>query len=85
MVSVVERLLVLARVERDAGGTVILRPPPGGYVVSTLELDDAMRLLGGPRRRLLLIGYALVLAGVLGLLLAGASLALNLATGAAAA
>jgi hypothetical protein len=59
MVSVVERLLVLAHVTRNAEG-VRLEPPPGGFLVSTLELPDAMRLLGGPRRRLLLAGYAMI-------------------------
>jgi hypothetical protein len=59
-VSVVERLLVLASVVRDEAGAIRLRPPPGGYVISTLELADAMRLLGGPRRRLLLAGYGLL-------------------------
>jgi hypothetical protein len=59
-VSVVERLLVLASVVRDEAGAIWLRPPPGGYVISTLELDDAMRLLGGPHRRMLLTGYALL-------------------------
>jgi hypothetical protein len=82
MVSVVERLLVLASVQRAPGepnepdGQVRLSPPPGGYLISGLELDDAMRLLGGHRRGLLLIGYGLLLgallagaAGVVGLLL----------------
>jgi hypothetical protein len=59
-ISVVERLLVLAAVVRDEAGSIWLRPPPGGYVISTLELDDAMRLLGGPHRRLLLAGYGLL-------------------------
>lgn len=59
-VSVVERLLLLATVVRDEAGSVWLRPPPGGYVISTLELDDAMRLLGGPHRRVLLAGYGLL-------------------------
>ncbi|HEY7462951.1 MAG TPA: hypothetical protein VH987_00750 [Candidatus Limnocylindria bacterium] len=69
MVSVVERLLVLARVTRGGEG-VRLEPPPGGFLISTLELEDAMRLLGGPRRNLLLAGYAMVglaaLAGIVG-------------------
>jgi hypothetical protein len=63
-VSAVDRLLVLARVERGAGGEPRLSPPTGGYIVSTLELDDAMRLLGGRRRELLLIGAGMVLLGV---------------------
>ncbi len=72
MVSVVERLLVLARVARSADGQVALAPPPGGYLVSSLDLPDAMRVLGGPRRSRLLIGATLVAAGIL---LAIASLA----------
>ena len=64
-VSVVERLLLLAIVVRDEAGAIWLRPPPGGYVISTLELDDAMRLLGGPHRRLLLAGYVLLGIGLL--------------------
>jgi hypothetical protein len=63
-VSAVDRLLVLGRVERDPDGKARLVPPAGGYVISTLELDDAMRLLGGRRRELLLIGAGMVLLGV---------------------
>ena len=63
MVSVVERLLVLAAVERTADGSPALRPPDGGFIISGLELDDAMRLLGGNRRWLLLVGYGLVVLG----------------------
>jgi hypothetical protein len=63
-VTVVDRLLVLARVERGVDGTTWLSPPPEGYVISTLELDDAMRLLGGPRRDLLLIGAGMILLGL---------------------
>ena len=64
MVSVVDRLLILARVTRDAAGEVALAPPSGGYIVSSLELDDAMRLLGGPRPRLMLAGTALLVASI---------------------
>jgi hypothetical protein len=64
-VSVVERLLVLARVEGGPKGEPQLAPPAGGYLVCALELDDAMRLLGGPRRELVLIGYGLLLAAIL--------------------
>lgn len=71
MLSVVERLLVLAAVRRAADGTISLVPPPGGYVISALELDDAMRILGGPHRGLLLgaaaaigVGALLTVAGV---------------------
>ena len=71
MVSVVDRLLLLAAVTRDADGRVALAPPQGGYVVSSLELDDAMRLLGGPHPRLMLAGMAALALSVL-LLAAGA-------------
>lgn len=60
MVSVVDRLLLLAVITRDANGRVALAPPPGGYLVSGLELDDAMRLLGGPHPGLMLGGTAAV-------------------------
>lgn len=65
MLSVVDRLLVLAVPRRDGAGAVRLDPPPGGYVISSLELDDAMRLLGGRRRGLLGIGVAAVAGGLL--------------------
>lgn len=64
MVSVVDRLLVLARVTRDAEGDIALAPPAGGYILSSLELDDAMRLLGGRRPRLMLAGTAAVAASI---------------------
>jgi hypothetical protein len=62
MVSVVERLLVLARISAGAGENAhpTLAPPQGGYLITTLDLPDAMRLLGGPRRRRLLTGSALL-------------------------
>jgi hypothetical protein len=66
MVSIVDRLLLLAEVRRGAEGGVALAPPAGGYLLSSLELDDAMRLLGGGRPRLLLAGSAAIgLAAVL--------------------
>jgi hypothetical protein len=74
MVSVIDRLLLLAEVTRDADGRIALAPPPGGYLISALELDDAMRLLGGPHPRWMLAGTAAVALSVL--LLAGAALLL---------
>lgn len=65
MVSVVDRLLVLARVVRDEAGAVRLAPPPGGYLVAAVELDAALRLLGGRRRGLLAVGVAAVAGGLL--------------------
>jgi len=58
MVSLVDRLLLLAAITRTADGRVALAPPPGGYIVSALDLDDAMRLLGGPHPRLMLAATA---------------------------
>lgn len=60
MLSVIDRILVLASVRRDENGAVALIPPRGGYIISSLELDDAMRLLGGPRSRMMLGGTVLV-------------------------
>lgn len=62
--NIVDRMLVLASVQRVDGGGVGLVPPPGGYVISSLELDAGLRLLGGRRGRLL-GGVAAVAAGVL--------------------
>jgi hypothetical protein len=76
-IDVTDRLLVVARAVHDADGRVRLEPPPGGYVISTLALADAMRLLGGPRRRLAVlsvigvgIGIAVAVIGLIGALLA---------------
>jgi hypothetical protein len=70
-ISTVDRLLVLARPTRTTEGAIALEPPPGGFVVSALELPDAMRLLGGRGRRRLLAGFALMglgaIVGVAGL------------------
>jgi hypothetical protein len=74
MISVVDRLLVLAAVHRDGEGRVRLAPPLGGYILSAMELDDAMRLLGGRRPRLLLAGSVAVAVSV-GLLITAALLA----------
>lgn len=68
-VSTVDRVGVLALVRRDPGGTR-LEPPPHGFIISVLDVEAAMRLLAGPRRRLLLSGYAGVILGGIALLLA---------------
>ena len=65
MVRVVDRLLVLAVVARDDAGGMRLVPPRGGYVIATLELDDALRLLGGGRRGLLAVAAVAVAGGLL--------------------
>lgn len=75
--NVTDRLIVLAQPVRDAHGTVRLEPPEGGFLISNLALDDAMRLLGGRHRRAaaagvvgLGLGIALVAIGGVGALLA---------------
>jgi hypothetical protein len=50
-INVTDRLLVLARPTRDESGGVRLEPPDGGYLISAVALDDAMRLLAGDDRR----------------------------------
>jgi len=70
-INVTDRLLVLARPVRDADGHVRLEPPAGGYLVTNLALDDAMRVLGGRNRRA-------AAAGVIGLAVAAALLAVGL-------
>ncbi|HEX3220356.1 MAG TPA: hypothetical protein VHU77_10100 [Candidatus Limnocylindria bacterium] len=77
MLSVVERLLVLADVERDSNGTVTLVAPPGGFVISGLELDAAMRLLAGRRRGVMLAGYGLLAIGAIVLVAAVMGLAIG--------
>jgi hypothetical protein len=62
MLSVVERLAVLGEARRGDDGRVALEPPATGFVISALDLSHAMRLLGGPRRGLLIAG-----AGAIGL------------------
>ncbi|MGZ8562744.1 MAG: hypothetical protein ACXWWU_03905 [Candidatus Limnocylindria bacterium] len=74
MVSVVDRLLVLAVVRLDEQGRAQLAAPRGGYILSAMDLDDAMRLLGGRRPRLLLAGSTAVAVSVV-LLLAAVLLA----------
>ncbi len=69
-VNVTDRLLVLARPTRDEGGRLRLDPPDGGFLVTNLALEDAMRLLGGGRRRLL-TGGIVGLAVAVGLLAIG--------------
>jgi hypothetical protein len=76
-ISVVDRLLVLAQPARLPDGSLVLEPPPGGFIVSALELPDAMRLLGGPRRGWLVAGSVLVGVGVLLALVAVVVMALT--------
>ena len=75
-VNVTDRVLLLARARREESGRVRLEPPAGGYLVTNLELSDAMRLLGGRHRRLVAasvvglgISIALIAFGGIGALL----------------
>ncbi len=86
--SVVDRLLVLGNAKPGANADRAaaqprpsLEPPAGGFVMSNLELDDAMRLLGGEHRRWLglliggvMAGACLLLIGAFGVII-GLSLA----------
>ena len=72
--NVTDRLLVLASARRDGTAPPRLDPPPGGYLITNLALDDAMRLLGGRNRRLVAgslialgLSAAAVAIGVIGL------------------
>jgi len=69
MVSVTDRLLVLAEVRTSQLGGPLLAPPAGGYIISALELDAAMRVLGGPGRNGLVIGAVAVVLGIAALML----------------
>jgi len=72
-ISEVDRLLVLAQVRAHGSQGTSLEPPAGGYVISSLELDAAMRLLGGQHRRQLTFAIGLLALG--GVLLIGGLLA----------
>jgi hypothetical protein len=79
MISVIDRLLVLADITRDHDGHIALAPPRGGYLISGLELEDAMRLLGGPHPRLMLAGTASVAVSIVALAAALLALVAGLA------
>ena len=75
-INVTDRLRLLARAGFDGAGRPRLEPPDGGYLVTNLELDEAMRLLGGHDRRLvtasivgLFVSALLVAAGGIGAVL----------------
>ena len=69
-INVTDRLLLLARPSLDESGRPRLDPPDGGFLVTNLELDEAMRLLGGRRGRLVAAAI-IALALSIGLLLIG--------------
>ena len=63
-ISVVDPLLVLANVRMGPDGPR-LAPPDGGYLLSSLELDVAMRVLGGPRPRQLVVAMGTLAGGAI--------------------
>lgn len=70
--NVTDRLLVVARPDRDDSGAISLVPPDGGYLITNLALPDAMRLLGGRHRRaaaggVIALGISIVLIAVGGI------------------
>jgi hypothetical protein len=67
--NVTDRLLIVARPVTTDGGAVSLEPPEGGYLITNLDLPDAMRLLGGRNRRaaaasVIALGIAMTLVAV---------------------
>ena len=76
-INVTDRLLLLARARRDETGHVVLEPPDGGYLVTNLALEDAMRLLGGRNRRLATLGVIAVALSVALLAIGGVGAVLS--------
>ena len=74
-ISVVDHLFVLAEAVPERDGSLGLAPPQGGFVISSVPLDSAMRLLGGHRRRALVGAVVAIAAGAIGVI-GGAVIAL---------
>jgi hypothetical protein len=77
-ISVTDRLLLLASASLDDAGRPRLVPPSGGFLVTNLELDEAMRLLGGRNGRRaaaaivgLAVSTVLIAAAAIGAVLSG--------------
>ena len=70
-VNVTDRLLVLARAKLDGAGRPHLEPPSGGYLLTNLELAEAMRLLGGRRGRLAATSILALAASIILLVVGG--------------
>ena len=77
-VMLVDQLIVLAVPNRDPDGALRLDPPPGGFLVATVELDVALRLLAGPHRPRMIAGYAVGGAGLVLLVIGVVALGLAL-------
>lgn len=72
-VLLVDQLIVLVVPARGDDAKLRLDPPPGGFLVTNVDLDVAMRLLAGPQRGRMVAGYAVALAGIVTLLAGAAS------------
>lgn len=77
-VMLVDQLIVVAVPARTADGALRLDPPPGGFLVATVELDVALRLLAGPHRRRMIAGYAISAAGLVAMAIGIGTLVLAL-------
>ena len=76
-INVTDRLRMLVRAADDGAGRPRLEPPNGGYLVTNLELDEAMRLLGGRHRRLVVAAIIGVAASVVLLAVGGIGVLLS--------
>ncbi len=70
-VMLVDELIILAIPLPGDDGMLRLAAPPGGFLVATVELDVALRLLAGPHRRRMIAGYAVAAGGAVTLVVAG--------------
>ncbi len=77
-INVTDRLRLLARAGHDEAGRPRLEPPDGGYLVTNLELDEAMRLLGGHDRRLVTASIVALLVSILLVVVGGIGAVLSL-------
>lgn len=77
-VMLVDQLIVIAVPGRGVDGALRLDPPPGGFLVATVELDVALRLLAGPHRPRMVAGYAVAAGGLVVLLIGIVALVLAL-------
>jgi len=77
-INITDRLRLLARAGHDEAGRPRLEPPDGGYLVTNLELNEAMRLLGGHDRRLVTASIVALLASILLVVVGGIGAVLSL-------
>ena len=70
-INVTDRLLLLASARLDDGGRPRLEPPNGGFLMTNLELDEAMRLLGGRHGRLVAVAIVALAVSIVLLVVAG--------------